>query len=195
MITFARVEYNITTSLIKEYNEKTDEYVYLDSKTEIINNEFGYNGEAHTVDGLQYLRSRYYNPETGVFISADSYRGEYSHPLSQNRYTYAHNNPYKYDDPTGHLPANGINKYAANVLMDGGGSGTSSNTTVKPLPKKTTSNVTTDDYRSTNIDEAHAGNQQSTYTILDETSQNLLANQLFDNKYAMNRGLDCSEIA
>lgn len=30
---------------------------------------------------------------------------------------------------------------------------------------------------------------------MDETSQNLLANQLFDNKYAMNRGLDCSEIA
>ena len=85
--------------------------------------------------------------------------GEFSNPLSQNRYTYCHNNPYKYDDPTGHLPASGINKYAANALMDGGGSETSSNTTVKPLPKKTTSNVTTVDYRATNIDEAHAGNQ------------------------------------
>ncbi len=44
--------------------------------------------------------------------------GEFSNPLSQNRYTYCHNNPYKYDDPTEHLPASGINKYAANALMD-----------------------------------------------------------------------------
>ena len=154
---------SLTGSIQKKYEYSDYGERSLDSKTEIINNEFGYNGEAHTVDGLQYLRSRYYDPVTGVFISADSYRGEYSNPLSQNRYTYCHNNPYKYDDPTGHLPASGINKYAANALMDAG-SGTSSNTTVKPLPKKTTTNVTTDSYRATNIDEAHARNQQSAFT-------------------------------
>ena len=78
-----------TGSILQKYEYSDYGQRSLDSKTEIINNEFGYNGEAHTADGLQYLRSRYYDPETGVFISADSYRGEYSHPLSQNRYTYS----------------------------------------------------------------------------------------------------------
>ena len=154
---------SLTGSIQKKYEYSDYGQRSLDSKTEIINNEFGYNGEAHTADGLQYLRSRYYDPVTGVFISADSYRGEYSNPLSQNRYTYAHNNPYKYDDPTGHLPASGINKYASNALMDAG-SGTSSNTTVKPLPKKTTSSIPTEGYRAINIDEAHARNQQNAFT-------------------------------
>ena len=45
-----------TTGSIQKKYEYSD-YVErsLDSKTEIINNEFGYNGEAHTVDRLQYL--------------------------------------------------------------------------------------------------------------------------------------------
>ena len=126
---------SLTGSIQKKYEYSDYGERSLDSKTEIINNEFGYNGEAHTADGLQYLRSRYYDPVTGVFISADSYRGRFDNPLSQNRYTYCNNNPYKYDDPTGHLPASGINKYASNALMDVG-SGTSSDPTVKPpLPK------------------------------------------------------------
>ena len=94
----------------------------VDEWTKLLNNEYGYNGEAQTVDGLQYLRSRYYDAETGVFISRDSYRGEVQDLLSQNRYTYARNNPIKYDDPTGHLPLNGVNKYASNASMDVGDS-------------------------------------------------------------------------
>ena len=84
---------NMTLSLAGSIQKKYGYSDYgqrsLDSKTEIINNEFGYNGEVHTVDGLQYLRSRYYDPVTGVFISADSYRGRFDNPLSQNRYTYS----------------------------------------------------------------------------------------------------------
>ena len=113
---------NMTLSLTGSIQNKYEYSDYgersLDSKTEIINNEFGYNGEAHTADGLQYLRARYYDPVIGVFISADSYRGEVNDLLSQNRYTYAHNNPYKYDDPTGHAPIAGINKNNA-VMLDG----------------------------------------------------------------------------
>ena len=52
--------------------------------------------------GLYYLRARYYNPYTGRFISEDSYWGEDSNPLSLNRYTYTHNDPIQYVDPTGH---------------------------------------------------------------------------------------------
>ena len=80
---------SLTGSIQKKYEYRDYGERSLDSKTEIINNEFGYNGEAHTIDELQYLRSRYFDPYTGVFISADIYRGEYSHPLSQNRYTYS----------------------------------------------------------------------------------------------------------
>ena len=72
-----------TGSIQKKYGYSDYGQRSLDSKTEIINNEFGYNGEAHTIDGLQYLRSRYYDPVTGVFISADSYRGELNDLLSQ----------------------------------------------------------------------------------------------------------------
>ena len=65
---------SLTGSIQKKYEYRDYSQRSLDSKTEILDNEFGYNGEAHTVDGLQYLRSRYYDPVTGVFISADSYR-------------------------------------------------------------------------------------------------------------------------
>ena len=78
-----------TGSILQQYGYSDYGQRSLDSKTEIINNEFGYNGEAHTAERLQYLRSRYYDPVTGSFISADSYRGEFSNPLSQNRYTYS----------------------------------------------------------------------------------------------------------
>ena len=154
-------DYGVMSAEIDGFSN--DDTTQVDEWVELWYNKYGYNGEAHTAEGLQYLRSRYYDPVTGSFISADSYRGELNDLLSQNRYTYAHNNPYKYDDPTGHLPASGINKYASNALMDVG-SGTSSNPTVKPLPKKTTSSIPTEGYRATNIDEAHARNQQNAFT-------------------------------
>jgi len=113
-------DHGVTTVQLNDI--ENDETSLVDEWTKLLNNEYGYNGEAQTVDGLQYLRSRYYDPYTGVFISADSYRGELNDLLSQNRYSYAHNNPYKYDDPTGHLPASGINKYASNAYMDVGDS-------------------------------------------------------------------------
>lgn len=50
---------------------------------------------------LQYLRARWYDPSLGRFISEDTYEGELSNPLSQNLYTYVHNNPLIYIDPTG----------------------------------------------------------------------------------------------
>jgi hypothetical protein len=46
-----------------------------------------------------------YWPQIGRFISADTYAGDPSDPASLNRYSYVHNNPYKYTDPTGHCPS------------------------------------------------------------------------------------------
>ncbi len=67
-------------------------------------NRYTYNGEDYDYNtGLQYLRARYYSTSTGNFISQDTYLGDVITPLSQNRYTYCHNNPVMNDDPSGHL--------------------------------------------------------------------------------------------
>ncbi|WP_155997772.1 RHS repeat-associated core domain-containing protein, partial [Streptococcus ruminantium] len=42
---------------------------------------------------MDYLRARYYNSQTGTFLTADSYQGSRTDPLSHNLYTYVQNNP------------------------------------------------------------------------------------------------------
>ncbi|MCI6581326.1 MAG: hypothetical protein MSH15_04995 [Oscillospiraceae bacterium] len=48
------------------------------------------------------MNARYYDPETARFIQEDTYSGNILDPLSLNLYTYGHNNPISYYDPTGH---------------------------------------------------------------------------------------------
>ena len=70
-------------------------------------NYYGYNGESSNLaTGLQYLRARYYNPQTGNFITEDTYAGQISNPLTLNRYDYVSNNPVNYIDPSGHFSVN-----------------------------------------------------------------------------------------
>jgi RHS repeat-associated protein len=52
--------------------------------------------------GLMYYGARYYDPELGRFIQADTEIGNVFNPQNLNRYSYAANNPQKYIDPTGH---------------------------------------------------------------------------------------------
>ncbi|WP_207642560.1 DNRLRE domain-containing protein [Inediibacterium massiliense] len=54
--------------------------------------------------GLYYLNARYYNPETGRFITRDTFNGFIDNPQSLNLYTYCYNNPIVYTDPNGHSP-------------------------------------------------------------------------------------------
>ena len=57
-----------------------------------------------TETGLYYLKSRYYDPELGRFISQDSM--EYADPETingLNLYAYCGNNPVMYVDPTGRI--------------------------------------------------------------------------------------------
>jgi RHS repeat-associated protein len=54
--------------------------------------------------GLIYMNARYYLPEIGRFISADSLVPDSQNPQSFNRYSYGYNNPVKYTDPSGHDP-------------------------------------------------------------------------------------------
>lgn len=51
--------------------------------------------------GLVYLRSRFYWPEVGIFISRDQHPGDLEQPLSLHRYAYCRNDPVNHRDPTG----------------------------------------------------------------------------------------------
>jgi RHS repeat-associated protein len=52
--------------------------------------------------GLMYYGARYYDPELGRFIQADTIIARIFDPQCLNRYSYCANNPLKYTDPTGH---------------------------------------------------------------------------------------------
>ena len=63
-------------------------------------NPFRYRGYYYdTETGLYYLQSRYYNPQWGRFLNADS--ALYNNTLGYNIYLYCNNNPVNYCDPTG----------------------------------------------------------------------------------------------
>ena len=53
---------------------------------------------------LQYLRARWYAPETGRFTSRDPWEGDYSHPQSLNGWAYIVGNPILFTDPSGLIP-------------------------------------------------------------------------------------------
>ncbi|MFK4342208.1 MULTISPECIES: RHS repeat-associated core domain-containing protein [unclassified Paenibacillus] len=72
-------------------------------KEEKVHNPFRYSGELwDDTTELQYLRARWYDPDSGRFINEDTHEGEINDTLSLNLYTYVKNNPLIYNDPNGH---------------------------------------------------------------------------------------------
>ena len=74
---------NTVTTLLDSQNYTYNDYGHrdLDYQAYISHNEFRYNWEALT----SYLRARYYDTNTEKFIQQDSYRGNTSDPITQNR--------------------------------------------------------------------------------------------------------------
>ena len=67
--------------------------------------------------GLYYLKSRYYDPETGRFINADGYISTGQGLTGYNMFAYCNNNPVIYTDNSGTSPS-----HVMVSLHDGGGS-------------------------------------------------------------------------
>ncbi|MGN0495919.1 MAG: RHS repeat domain-containing protein [Lachnospiraceae bacterium] len=95
--------------LTNEAGRITDRYSYdaygnLLEKEGDTDNDFLYTGEQYNANtGLYYLRARYMNPSTGIFISMDSYQGSIYDPVTLHKYLYANANPVMYTDPSGYF--------------------------------------------------------------------------------------------
>lgn len=94
-------------------------------------NSFAYTGAVIDAEtGLYYMNARYYDPESGRFISEDTYRGDGE--AFWHLYAYCNGDPVNFTDPTGHIADEGCN----------GGGNTGGNTgTKKDDKKKTTAPV------------------------------------------------------
>ena len=101
----ALAEISETGTLVTDtYNY--DAYGILLKKTGITENDYLYTGEQYNEStGLYYLRARYMSPETGTFISMDSYAGSLDNLVSLHKYLYAYANLVMYTDPTGYSPS------------------------------------------------------------------------------------------
>lgn len=68
---------------------------------------------------LYYLMARYYNSETGAFLSLDPRRGDIKNPLSLNGYSYGNNNPVMNVDPDGESAFSVIFNRFKNAILYG----------------------------------------------------------------------------
>ena len=85
-------------------------------REETVPNRFGFAGEQFdAATDLYYLRARFYNPVIGRFLQEDTYYGD-----GLNLYTYCHNNPVGYVDPSGHAEICPEKRAAVDELMKKG---------------------------------------------------------------------------
>jgi len=73
-----------------------------------------YTGKYHDEDiGLTYLNARMYDPVVGRFMGIDPIGFVERNPISFNRYAYANNNPYLFNDLNGESPISVLAKQVA----------------------------------------------------------------------------------
>ena len=84
-----------------------DAYGMLTGSSGASANPYRYRGEQYDSDlDAYYLRARYYQPETGRFLTTDPVEGFPTEPLSQHRYIYGNNDPVMMSDPSGRMSLN-----------------------------------------------------------------------------------------
>jgi RHS repeat-associated protein len=78
-----------------------------------------YRGEQYDTNlGLYYLRARYYNPNTGRFLSRDPEDGKATDPATLHKYLYANGDPVNMTDPNGREALIGYVKRLAKFTME-----------------------------------------------------------------------------
>lgn len=99
-----------TVNLTDEAGELKQSYLYdawgrMRDQSGTSDNPRQYTGHYKDAEtGLHYFGARYYDDETGRFLSQDPYLGEANNPPSLHRYLYAYANPVRYVDLRGYQP-------------------------------------------------------------------------------------------
>jgi len=84
--------------------QSTRYWPYGAARTGEVDTPYRYTGQrVDESTGLYYYQSRYFDPLLGRFVQPDTIVPESGDPRSLNRYSYVHNNPVKYSDPSGHM--------------------------------------------------------------------------------------------
>jgi len=79
-------------------------YGQLSKRTGTADTPFKFTGQRLDSEfGLYYYGARYYDPELGRFVAADTVVQDAGDPQSWNRYSYARNNPILFTDPSGNI--------------------------------------------------------------------------------------------
>ena len=95
-----------TSQVTYDYDDYGETKTYDKDSASPFYNEVCYTaGIYDKTTGLYNLNARYYDPENGVFMTQDTYRGSRSRTATLNLYAYCTGNPVKYTDPSGHWAA------------------------------------------------------------------------------------------
>jgi RHS repeat-associated protein len=71
------------------------------TNTDSSGNKFGFTGQWADVDGLTFLRARFYDPASGRFLSVDPVAASPQSPQTLNQYAYCADNPVLMTDVSG----------------------------------------------------------------------------------------------
>ncbi|WP_240419718.1 S8 family serine peptidase [Paenibacillus periandrae] len=160
--------------------------------TEQVANPFRYSGEFwDNSTHLQYLRARWYDPSIGRFMNQDTYEGDISNPLSLNLYTYGHNNPLRYWDPSGHsVMSRAIGGMRAGVGAVGGPSSNPYTNPSSPISAASVSATRSDSSDHENFLNARMESEMQELTEMDRTRQNADSSVILSNWWEDEGALD-----
>jgi RHS repeat-associated protein len=92
-----------TTAAAVQVSYRLDPWGHIRDQVGTSVNRQIFTGQEHDENtGLIYFGARYYDPDTGRFITQDIYLGELGTPPSLHRYLYAYSNPLVYIDLFGY---------------------------------------------------------------------------------------------